>query len=102
MASSSEPSRKRGREEVPPPTPTEPEEVPPPPLAHPEEVLPPRSAEMKPPPPEEVKPPPPKVALQPMAVMRAPPLNADEATWSASLFREAFVKLRKGLFISGS
>jgi hypothetical protein len=36
---SSEPSRKRGREEVPPALPAEPEEVPPPPL---EEVLPPK------------------------------------------------------------
>jgi hypothetical protein len=39
---SSDPSRKRGREEVPPPSPTEPEEVPPPPPAESEEVLPPR------------------------------------------------------------
>jgi hypothetical protein len=73
MASSSEPSRKQGREEVP---------------------LPP-SAEVKLPPPKEVKPPPPEVVLQPMAVMHAPPLNADEATWSVNLFRDAFVKLQK-------
>jgi hypothetical protein len=33
--------------------------------------------------------------LQPMAVVRAPPLNADEATWSVNLFRESFVKLLK-------
>jgi hypothetical protein len=50
---------------------------------------------VKPPPPEEVKPPPPKVALHPVAVVRAPPLNADEATWSVNLFGEAFVKLQK-------
>jgi hypothetical protein len=30
-----------------------------------------------------------------MVVMRAPPLNADEATWSVNLFRDAFVKLQK-------
>jgi hypothetical protein len=73
LAPSSEPSTKREREEVPPPPPTE----------------------VKLPPPEEVKPPPPKVALQPVAVVRAPPLNANEATWSLNLYREAFVKLRK-------
>jgi hypothetical protein len=50
---------------------------------------------MKPPPPQEVKPPQPKVALQPMAAVRAPPLNVDEATWLVNLFHEAFVKLRK-------
>jgi hypothetical protein len=61
---------------VPPPLPTEPKEVPPP--------L-----------PEKVKPPPPQVALQLVAVVRAPPLNADEATWLVNLFCEAFVKLRK-------
>jgi hypothetical protein len=68
MALSSEPSRKRGREEVPPPPP----------------------AEVKPPPPDE-----PEEALQPVAVVRAPPLNAYEATWSVNLFRDASVKLRK-------
>jgi hypothetical protein len=73
MASSSEPSRKQGREEVPLPS----------------------SAEVKLPPPKEVKLPPPEVVLQPMAVMHAPPLNADEATWSVNLFRDAFVKLQK-------
>jgi hypothetical protein len=35
------------------------------------------------------------VALQIVAVVRAPALNADEATWSANLFHEAFVKFRK-------
>jgi hypothetical protein len=79
MASSSEPSRKRGREEVPSPPPAEPEEVPLPPPAEPEEVKPPR----------------PKVVLQSVEVVRAPPLNAGEATWSVNLFREAFVMLRK-------
>jgi hypothetical protein len=34
-----------------------------------------------------------KVALQPVAVVRAPALNADEATWSANLFHKAFMKL---------
>jgi hypothetical protein len=73
MASSSEPSKKQGREEVPPPPPIEPEEVPPPPPDEPEEAL----------------------APQPVAVVRARPLNADEATWLVNLFRDAFVKLRK-------
>jgi hypothetical protein len=58
---------------------------------------------MPPPPPEEVKPPllkevkPPrrKVALQPVAVVHAPALNAEKATWLANLFHEAFVKLQK-------
>jgi hypothetical protein len=45
MASSSEPSKKRGRKEVPPPLPAEPEKVKPPP---PEEMLQPPPAEMKP------------------------------------------------------
>jgi hypothetical protein len=44
---SSDPSRKQGREEVPPQPPAEPEEVPPPPPIEPEEV--------PPPPPKEVK-----------------------------------------------
>jgi hypothetical protein len=95
MASSSEPSRKWGREEVPLPPPAEPEKVPLPPPAEPEEVPPPSPTEVKPPPPEEVKLPPPKVVLQPVAVVHAPPLNDDEATWSVNLFREAFVKLQK-------
>jgi hypothetical protein len=42
---SSEPSRKRGREEVPPPPPTEPEKVPLPPPTEPEEVPPPTPAQ---------------------------------------------------------
>jgi hypothetical protein len=90
-------------EEVPLPPPAEPEEVPPPPPAEPEEVPPPPPAEVKSPPSEEVMPPPPKqvkpprrkVTLQPVAVVRAPTRNGDEATWLANLFHEAFVKLRK-------
>jgi hypothetical protein len=71
---------------VQPTPPTEPKVLLPPPPAEPEEV--------SPPPPEEVKLPLPKVALQPVAVVRATPLNADKATWLVNLFR-AFVKLRK-------
>jgi hypothetical protein len=71
--------------------------------AEPEEVPPPTPAEVKPPPPEEVKPPPPKVvkpprrkaARQPVAAVRAPALSAQDASWSAKLLHEAFVKLRK-------
>jgi hypothetical protein len=98
MASSSEPSWKRGREEEDddescrcrlvkegtPLAPEEPEEVPPLPPGEPEEVPPPPPDE-----PEEA------LAPQPVAVMRAPTLNADEATWSVSLFSDAFMKLRK-------
>jgi hypothetical protein len=97
---SSELSKKREREEVPPPPPAEPEEVKPPPL---EEVSPPTPTEVKAPPPEEVKLPSPKevkpprrkVALQPVAAVRAPALCAEDASWSAKLFDEAFVKLVK-------
>jgi hypothetical protein len=110
MASSREPSRKQGREEEDddesrhcllvkegrPVTPEKPEELPPPPPNEPEEV-PPHPPEE----PEEVPPPPPDepeeaLAPQPMAVVRAPRLNVDEATWSVSLFSDAFMKLRKG------
>jgi hypothetical protein len=77
---------------VPLPPPAEPEEVPPP---LPAEVKPPPHEEVKPPPPEEVNPPQPKVLPHPVAVVRAPPLNADKATWSVNLFRETFVMLRK-------
>jgi hypothetical protein len=89
---SSEPSRKRGRKEVPPPLLAEPEEVPPPP---PEEVPPPPPPEVKPPPPEEVKPPRRKVARQPVAAVRAPAVNTQDASWSAKLLHEAFVNLGK-------
>jgi hypothetical protein len=82
-------------EKVPPPPPAEPEEVPPASPAKPEKVKPRPPEEVKPPPPKEVKPPQRKVVLQPVAVVRAPALNADEATWSANLFHEAFMKLRK-------
>jgi hypothetical protein len=83
---------------VSPPSSAKPEKVKSPPL---EEMPPPPPTEVKPPPLEEVKPPLPKevksprrkVALQPVAVVRAPALNADEATWSTNLFHEAFVKL---------
>jgi hypothetical protein len=73
---------------VPPPLSAEPEEVPPSPSAEPAEVPPPLLADVKPPPSNEVKPPLPKVALQLVAVVRSPPLNADEATWLVNLFRE--------------
>jgi hypothetical protein len=77
-------------EEVPLPPPYEPEEVPPPPLDEAMEVpLPPPNEpkEALALQPEEV------LALQPMVVVRAPPLNADKATWSVSLFSDAFMKL---------
>jgi hypothetical protein len=98
MASSSELSEKRGRveedddesrhhrlvkegttlapeepEEVPPLPPDEPEEVPPPPPDEPEEAL----------------------APQPVEAVSAPPLSADEATWSVNLFHDTFVRLRR-------
>jgi hypothetical protein len=56
----------------PPPPPDEPEEVPPPPPDEPEEAL----------------------APQPVEAVSAPPLTADEATWSVNLFHDAFVRLR--------
>jgi hypothetical protein len=87
MASSSEPSRKQGREEedddesccrrlmkkVLPPLPNEPKEVLPHPPDNPVEAL----------------------VPQPMAFVSAPPLNADKATLLVNLFCDAFVKLRK-------
>jgi hypothetical protein len=119
MASSSEPSRKWGKEEddeesrrcrlvkegtalapeepeevsspmpnepeeVPPPFPNKPEEVPPPPLDEAEEVPPSPLDEL-----EEA------LALQPAAVVSAPPLNAEEATWSVNFMGDAFVRLRR-------
>jgi hypothetical protein len=81
---SREPSRKRGREEVPPPPPVEPEKVSP--------LTP---AEVKPPPPEEVKPPRCKVARQPVAPMRAPSTNVQDASWSVKLLHHASVNLGK-------
>jgi hypothetical protein len=59
------------------------------------EVKPPLPEVVKLPPPKEVKSPRRKVALQPVAAVRTPAQSADEATWSANLFHEAFVKLRK-------
>jgi protein TonB len=90
---SSEPSRKRGREEVPPPPPAEPEKVLPPPPAKPEEVPPPPPKEVPPPKPTELKPlpleelklPQRKVAWQPVAPVRAPSVNVQAATWSVKL-----------------
>jgi hypothetical protein len=88
---------------VPPPPPVEPEKVPPPPPAEPEdvpsplpeEVPPPPPAEVKPPPPEEVKPQRRKVARQPVAAVRAPAVNVQDASWSAKLLHQAFVNLGK-------
>jgi hypothetical protein len=95
---SSEPSRKRGREQVPPPPPAErkeepltppakPEEVPPPPPAEPEEV--------PPPPPEEVKrlkPPRREVALP---FLRAPKVDYSDACFSVKMLYEAWQRLEK-------
>jgi hypothetical protein len=81
--------RRRLVKEGTPLAPKEPEGAPPPPPNEPEEVSPPSHDETKevpPPPPHE-----PKEALEPqtVAVVRAPALNADEATWSVSLFNDA-------------
>jgi hypothetical protein len=81
---SSEPSRKRGREEVPPP-----------PL---EEVPPPTLAEVKPPPPEEVKPLKPprlKVVRQPMVPLHAPKVNVEDVCFSVKMLHQAFLSLGK-------
>jgi hypothetical protein len=81
---SSDPSRKRGREEVPLPPPAEPEEVPPSPPPEPEEV----------PPPEEVKrlkPPRRKVSLP----MRAPSVNVEDACFSVKMLYQAWQSLKK-------
>jgi hypothetical protein len=97
---SSDPSRKRGREEVPPPPPAEPEEVPPPPPAEPKEVLPPPPEEVPPPPPEEVKrlkPPRSKVSLP----MRAPSVNVEDACFSVKLLYQAWQSLKKMVFHLG-
>jgi hypothetical protein len=100
---SNEPSRKRGREEVPPRPPVEPEEVLPPPPAEPEEVpppppeevAPPTPVEVKPPPPEEVKPPRRKVARQPVVPLRAPSVNVEDACFSVKMLLQAFLTLGK-------
>jgi hypothetical protein len=95
---SSEPSRKREREEVPLPPPVEPEEVPPPPPAEPEEVLPPPPEEVPPPPPEEVKrlkPPRRKVARQPVVPLCAPKVNFQDACFSVKMLYQAWQSLGK-------
>jgi hypothetical protein len=94
---SSDPSRKRGREKVPPPPPAEPEEVPLPPSAEPEEVPPPPTAEPEEvplPPPEEVKrlkPPRRKVPLP----MRAPSVNVEDGCFSVKMLYQAWQSLKK-------
>jgi hypothetical protein len=98
---SSEPSRKRGREEVPPPPPAEPKEEPPTPPAEPEEVPPPPPAEpeeVSPPPPEEVKrlkPPRRKVARQPAVPLRAPKVDYSDVCFSVKMLYEAWQSLGK-------
>jgi hypothetical protein len=72
---SSDPSRKRGREEVPPPPPTEPEEVTSPP---PEEV-------------KRLKPPRRKVSPP----MRAPSVNVEDACFSVKVLYLAWQSLKK-------
>jgi hypothetical protein len=83
---SSDPSRKRGREEVPPPPPAEPEEVPPPLPAEPEEVSPPPPQEVK-----RLKPPRRKVPLP----MRAPSVNVEDACFSVKMIYQAWQSLKK-------
>jgi hypothetical protein len=98
---SSEPSRKRAREEVPPPPPAEPkeeeptlpadpEEVPPPPPAEPEEVPPPPPEEVK-----QLKPPRHKVARQPVVPLRAPKVEYSDACFSVKMLYEAWQSLGK-------
>jgi hypothetical protein len=72
---SSDPSRKWGREEVPPPPPAKPEEMPPPP---PEEV-------------KRLKPPRRKVTLP----MRAPSVNVEDACFSVKMLYHAWQSLKK-------
>jgi hypothetical protein len=80
---SSDPSRKRGREEVPLPLLAEPEEVPP---APPEELPPPLPEEVK-----WLKPPRRKVPLP----MRAPSVNAEDAYFSVNMLYQAWQSLKK-------
>jgi hypothetical protein len=83
---SSEPSRKRGREEVLPPPPPEAEEVPPPPPAEPEEV--------PLPPPEEVKwLKPPRRKVPPP--LRAPAVNFEDACFSVKMLYQTWQSLGK-------
>jgi hypothetical protein len=58
-------------------------------------VPPPTPTEVKPPPPEEVKPPQRKVVQQPVAPVRAPAVNIQDASWSVKLLHQAFVNLGK-------
>jgi hypothetical protein len=111
---SSEPSRKRGSEEVlsppsvepekvPPPPPAEPEKVSTPPPAEPEEVPPPPPEEVPPPTPAEVKLPPPeevkqhrrKLARQLVVPLHAPSVNVSDASWSVKMLHQAFLTLGK-------
>jgi hypothetical protein len=100
---SSEPSRKRGREEVSSPPPAEPKEEVPTPPAEPEEVPPPPPAEpeeVPPPPPEEVKrlkPPRHKVARQPMVrpFLHAPKVCYSDACFLVKMLYEAWQSLGK-------
>jgi hypothetical protein len=95
---SSEPSRKRGTEEMPPPPPAEPKEeeptrpaepkeVPPPPPAEPEEVPPPPPKEVK-----RLKPPRRKVARP---FLRAPKVDYSDAYFSVKMLYEAWQSLGK-------
>jgi hypothetical protein len=72
---SSEPSRKRGREEVLPPPPTEPEEVPPPPSEEVKWLKPPR---------RKVSPP-----------LRAPTVDFEDACYSVKMLYKAWQSLGK-------
>jgi hypothetical protein len=98
---SSEPSRKRGREEVPPPPLAEPKKEESTLLVEPEEVLPPpptEPEEVPPPPPEEVKrlkPPRRKVARQPMVHLHAPKVEYLDACFSVKMLYEAWQSLGK-------
>jgi hypothetical protein len=78
---SSEPSKKRGREEVSPPPPTEPEEVLLSPLAEAEKVPPPPLEEVKwlKPPRHKVPPP-----------LRAPAVNFEDACFSVKTLYQAW------------
>jgi hypothetical protein len=98
---SSEPSRKRGREEVPPPPPAEPKEEPLTPPAEPKEVPPPPPAEpeeVPPAPPEEVKrlkQPQRKVARQPVVPLHAPVETYSDAYFLVKMLYEAWHSLGK-------
>jgi hypothetical protein len=76
---SSKPSRKWGREEVPPPLPTKTKEVPPPPL---KEV-------------KRLKLPQRKVARKPVVPLRAPKVDVQDACFSVKILCEAWQSLGK-------